>query len=76
MSFADTLSFSEALRDVYERSGYILVHVPGSQSMIERPSFASSFPGASSHAYPGRSPSESADNAPKAKTDRLGTAKG
>lgn len=28
MSFDDTLSFSEALRDVYERSDYILVPVP------------------------------------------------
>jgi len=28
MSFDDTLSFSEALREVYERSDYILVHVP------------------------------------------------
>ncbi|HEX9124583.1 MAG TPA: AAA family ATPase [Actinomycetota bacterium] len=28
MSFDDTVSFSEALRDVYERSGYILVPVP------------------------------------------------
>lgn len=28
MSFDDTLSFSETLRDVYERSGYTLVAVP------------------------------------------------
>ena len=28
MSFDDTVSFSETLRDVYERSGYILVDVP------------------------------------------------
>ena len=28
MSFDDTLSFSEALRDVYERSDYILVDIP------------------------------------------------
>jgi predicted ATPase len=28
MSFDDTVSFSEALRDVYERSGYVLVDVP------------------------------------------------
>ena len=28
MSFEDTVSFSQALRDVYERSGYTLVDVP------------------------------------------------
>jgi predicted ATPase len=28
MSFDDTVSFSETLRDVYERSGYMLVDVP------------------------------------------------
>ncbi|HUL85713.1 MAG TPA: AAA family ATPase [Actinomycetota bacterium] len=28
MSFDDTVSFSEALRDVYVRSGYVLVDVP------------------------------------------------
>jgi predicted ATPase len=28
MSFEDTVSFSEALKDVYERSDYILVPVP------------------------------------------------
>jgi predicted ATPase len=28
MSFDDTVSFSEALRDVYRRSGYVLVDVP------------------------------------------------
>ena len=28
MSFDDTVSFSEALRDVYNRSGYVLVDVP------------------------------------------------
>jgi predicted ATPase len=28
MSFADSVSFSDALRDVYSRSGYILVRVP------------------------------------------------
>jgi predicted ATPase len=28
MSFDDTVSFSETLRDVYERSGYTLVDVP------------------------------------------------
>lgn len=28
MSFNDTVSFSDALRDVYTRSGYILVQVP------------------------------------------------
>jgi predicted ATPase len=30
MSFDDTVSFSEALRDVYGRSGYLLVDVPQS----------------------------------------------
>jgi predicted ATPase len=28
MSFDDTVSFSQTLRDVYERSGYTLVDVP------------------------------------------------
>jgi predicted ATPase len=28
MSFDDTLSFSETLRDVYRRSGYVLIDVP------------------------------------------------
>jgi predicted ATPase len=31
MSFEDTMSFSELLRDVYERSGYTLVPVPPTQ---------------------------------------------
>jgi predicted ATPase len=33
MSFDDSVSFSNALRDVYSRSGYILVQVP--QTPIE-----------------------------------------
>lgn len=33
MSFDDTLSFSEALRDVDRRSGYVLVDVP--QDLID-----------------------------------------
>jgi predicted ATPase len=28
MSFADTVSFSEELKDVYKRSGYTLIHIP------------------------------------------------
>jgi predicted ATPase len=42
MSFADTVSFSEALMDVYERSGYILVHVPRG-SIDDRAAFVREF---------------------------------
>jgi predicted ATPase len=38
MTFDDTVSFSEALRDVYERSGYTLVEVPRG-SLDERAAF-------------------------------------
>ena len=31
MSFEDTISFSESLRDVYGRSGYTLVPVPSTE---------------------------------------------
>jgi predicted ATPase len=40
MSFDDTVSFSQTLRDVYERSGYTLVDVPRDSMMIEQPSYA------------------------------------
>jgi len=40
MSFDDTVSFSQTLRDVYERSGYTLVDVPRTRSTIEQPSYA------------------------------------
>jgi predicted ATPase len=42
MSFDDTQSFSEALRDVYERSGYVLVHVPRG-SIEDRAAFVREF---------------------------------
>jgi predicted ATPase len=42
MSFDDTVSFSEALRDVYERSGYTLVRVP-QRSIDERAAFVREF---------------------------------
>jgi predicted ATPase len=38
MSFGDTVSFSETLRDVYERSGYTLVVVPNG-SVEDRAAF-------------------------------------
>ncbi len=38
MSFDDTVSFSETLRDVYERSGYTLVDVPR-DSIADRATF-------------------------------------
>jgi predicted ATPase len=38
MSFEDTVSFSQALRDVYERSGYTLVDVPR-DSIADRAAF-------------------------------------
>ena len=38
MSFEDTVSFSQALRDVYERSGYTLVDVPR-DSIADRATF-------------------------------------
>jgi predicted ATPase len=42
MSFADTVSFSDALRDVYERSGYIPVSVPPT-SIDDRAAFVREF---------------------------------
>jgi predicted ATPase len=42
MSFADTVSFSEELRDVYERSDYTLVRVPQT-SIDERAAFVREF---------------------------------
>lgn len=42
MSFDDTVSFSETLRDVYERSGYILAHVP-QVSIEDRAAFVREF---------------------------------
>jgi predicted ATPase len=42
MSFEDTVSFSEALRDVYERSGYTLVRVPEA-SVDDRAAFVREF---------------------------------
>jgi predicted ATPase len=42
MSFGDTVSFSEALRDVYERSGYTLVRIPQT-SIDERAGFVRGF---------------------------------
>ena len=42
MSFDETVSFSEALRDVYERSDYILVGVPQT-SIDDRVSFVRDF---------------------------------
>ena len=44
MSFDDTVSFSDTLRDVYERSGYSLVDVPVDQWTIEQCSFVSKLP--------------------------------
>jgi predicted ATPase len=42
MSFDETVSFSDALRDVYERSGYTLVRVP-QRSIDERADFVREF---------------------------------
>lgn len=42
MSFEDTVSFSETLKDVYERSGYTLVPVP-KISLIDRAGFIRRF---------------------------------
>jgi predicted ATPase len=42
MSFDDTVSFSEQLRDVYERSDYILVRVPQT-SIDDRAAFVREF---------------------------------
>jgi predicted ATPase len=42
MSFDDTVSFSQALRDVYARSGYRLVEVP-QMSIDDRVAFAHAF---------------------------------
>ena len=44
MAFDDTLPFSEALRDVYERSGYFLVDVPRA-SIDDRARFVRDFAG-------------------------------
>lgn len=44
MSFEDTISFSESLRDVYERSGYTLVPVPPAQ-IDDRAAFVREFIG-------------------------------
>ena len=42
MSFEETMSFGEALRDVYDRSGYELVRVPRG-SILERADFVREF---------------------------------
>ena len=42
MSFEDTMSFGEALMDVYERSGYDLLRVPRG-SILERADFVREF---------------------------------
>jgi len=42
MSFDETVSFSDTLRDVYERSGYTLVRVP-QRSIDERADFVREF---------------------------------